>query len=131
MNDINQHFVNDVISKVKDIPGIDVVYFLNENKELIKEHKNNEGGNYLKEVKNLCDAEGVLNSVSSEVFKSEFHTRYFLNEDGLIIISKIGNKNNIYLVMIAGENEPVDLLNLLKICKESHLSYQQYLQKSG
>ena len=57
------------------------------------------------------------------MFSDEFHTYSFLNEAGLMIISKLNNQESVYMIIVAGENEPVDLLNLLKICKEARLSF--------
>jgi hypothetical protein len=41
-----------------------------------------------------------------------------LNENGLIVFSKVADEG-LYLVIIGGENDPVDLMNLLRIVKEA------------
>ena len=129
MNTQSEHFLDDLISKMKNIIGIDTVYFLDENKNLLKEFHYNGQGNHLAQIQELFQLQPISNSLSSSFFQSELHTKYFLNEDGLIIISKLGS--NLYLVIVAGENQPADLLNLLKICKESRSNYESYLQQAN
>ena len=126
MSSTNEHFLSDLISKMNTIKGINTVYFLDENKKPIKEFHYNETGNYSNQIQELLYLEPLLNSVGSNLFQSELHTNYFLNEDGLIIISKVGS--NLYMIIIAGENEPADLMNLLKICKESRINYKMVSQ---
>ena len=115
--------IEEVIPKVKDIAGVDVVYFL-KNNEIVKEHKNTSSENYFTQVQNILKSDFLLKSISSNLFSDEFHTYSFLNEVGLMIISKLNDQENLCMIIIAGENEPVDLLNLLKICKETRLSFQ-------
>ena len=126
MSSTNEHFLSDLISKMNTIKGINTVYFLDENKKPIKEFHYNETENYSNQIQELLHLEPLLNSVGSNLFQSELHTNYFLNEDGLIIISKVGS--NLYMIIIAGENEPADLMNLLKICKESRINYKMVSQ---
>lgn len=129
MNTQSEHFLNDLISRMKSIAGIDTVYFLDENKKPLKEFHYNEQENYLTQIQELFRLQPVSDSISSSLFQSEVHTKYFLNEDGLIIISKLSS--NLYMAIVAGEDQPADLLNLLKICKESRINYQRYLQQSN
>ena len=115
--------LDEVIAKVKDIAGVDVIYFLKEN-QVVKEHKNTSSEGYLTQVQNILKSDSSLNSVSSNLFSDEFHTYSLLNEGGLIIISKFSVQESLYMIIVAGENEPVDLLSLLKICKETRLHFQ-------
>ena len=115
--------LDEVISKVKDVAGVDVVYFL-KNNEIVKEHRNTSSDNYLTQVQNILKSNSSLNSISSNLFSDDFHTCSFLNEAGLMIVSKFSNQESLYMIIVAGENEPVDLLSLLKICKEIRLSFQ-------
>ena len=124
-NDIEEQTLTNVISKIQAVSGIDVVYFLDNSYNLIKEKKLTETKNYIEEVINILKSNSKLNSVSSNFLSNSFHTCTFLNELGLIIIAKV-DYLNLYLIVIAGENEPVDLLNLLKICKEIRLSSTQH-----
>ena len=115
-------FFNEIIVKVKDVAGVDVVYFFN-GSQIIKEHHNTESDNYLEQVQNIVKSDPLLKSVSSNLFSEEFHTYSFLNESGLMVISKLSDSESLYMIIVAGENAPVDLLNLLKICKETRLSF--------
>lgn len=117
--------IDEIIAKVKDIAGVDIVYFLTDN-QIVKEHKNTTNENYLEQVQNILKSDSLLKSISSNFFSDEFHTYSFLNEVGLMIISKLSVQESSYMIIVAGENEPVDLLNLLKICKEARLSFQDY-----
>lgn len=111
-----ENLINDLISKLKDVSGVDTLYFLNSNFELIKEYKNTDSPNYLQQIKSIIEAKQ-----SFETNATEFNTITLLSENGLIIVSKINSDETFFLVIVAGENEPADLLNLLKICKEPHV----------
>ena len=125
ISNTSEQLFSEAISQIRDIPGVDRVYFINEAKEIIKEHSNNQTDNYLEQVRNILNSESLLKPVSNKLYEDEFHTYSFLNEEGLIVISRLSNSENLYMVVIAGENEPVDLLNLLKICKENRLNFQE------
>lgn len=113
-------FIDEVIAKTKDLKGVDLIYFLDKNNNIIKEHKNTEKTYYLEEILNIIKSEELLKSLSSTFLDSKpFHTYTLLNENGLIVISKLAVLENLYMVIIAGEEDPVDLLSLLKICKET------------
>jgi len=114
--------IDEVIAKVKDVVGVDLVYFL-KNNQIIKEHNNTASESYLEQVQNILKSDSLLKSISSNMFSEEFHTCSFLNKTGLMIISKLESQEGLYMIIIAGENEPVDLLSLLKICKEARLSF--------
>ena len=115
--------IDEVIAKVKDIAGTDIVYFLQDG-QILKEHINTSSTNYLKQIQDMLKSEPLFKSIGLNLFSDEFHTYSLLNETGLIIISKLSAIENLYMIIVAGENEPVDLLNLLKICKETRLSFQ-------
>ncbi len=115
--------IDEVIGKIKDIAGVNVIYFLKDN-QIIKEHNNTTDKNYLEQVETILKSDSLLKSISSNLFSDEFHTYSLLNEEGLMMISKLNNMENLYMIIVAGENEPVDLLSLLKICKETRLSFQ-------
>lgn len=117
-----EQFFNEAILRIKDVTGVDTVYFLSSD-EILKEHHNSSVGNYIDEVKNIIKSNPAFNT-DSNLSSEEFHTCSFLNESGLIIISKLVSAKVLYMVIIAGENDPVDLLNLLKICKEIRQSFQ-------
>ena len=114
--------IDEVIAKVKDVAGVDLVYFL-KNNQIIKEHNNTASESYVEQVQNILKSDSLLKSISSNMFSEEFHTCSFLNKAGLMIISKLESQGGLYMIIIAGENEPVDLLSLLKICKEARLSF--------
>ncbi len=118
-------FFNEIITKIKDIAGIDIVYFI-KNNQVLKEHRNTSSESYLTQVQNMVKSESLLELIGSNLFSNEFHTYSLLNESGLMIISKFGSKESLYMIIVAGENEPVDLLNLLKICKETQISFHDY-----
>ena len=112
-------FFDEVISKIKDIAGIDLVYFLNKNYEIIKEHKiTPSSNNHHEQVIGIIKSEALLEKVSTTLNSNPFHTCTLLNELGLMVISKLSNMENLYMITIAGENEAVDLIKLLNICKE-------------
>ena len=117
--------IDEVIAKVKDVAGVDVIYFLKDS-QIIKEHKNTSNENYLEQVQNLIKSESLLKSIGSNLLSDEFHTYSLLNEAGLMIVSKLSSQENLYMIIVAGENAPVDLLNLLKICKEARLSFNDH-----
>ena len=117
--------IDEVISIVKGVAGVDIIYFLKDS-QIIKEYCNTSGENYLVQVQNILKSESLLKIISSALFSDEFHTYSLLNEGGLMIISKLDSKENLYMIVVAGENEPVDLLNLLKTCKEARLSFQNH-----
>lgn len=114
--------LDNVVKEIQDLRGIDLVYFLNGNNQIIKEIKFTNASNYLDQVLGVIGSEPLLNDLSSFRDLGSLHTFSLLNESGLIVISKMISPVNLYLIVIAGENEPVDLVNLLKICKEFRLS---------
>ena len=116
--DNHEQFLNESISKINNITGVDVIYFF-KNNLIVKEHHNSTAETYFEQVQNILKSD--FRAIGSS---SEFHTCSFLNESGLIIISKLSNIEGLYMIIVAGENNPVDLLNLLKICKEIRLSSQ-------
>lgn len=124
ITELEDQFFNEIIAKVTKVAGVDIVYFLRNN-QIIKEHNNAQRENYLPEVQNILKSDSISNEISSNLFSDEFHTYSFLNESGLIVISKLSiqGQENFYMIIVAGENEPVDLLNLLRICKEARQSF--------
>ena len=117
--------IDEVIAKIKDIAGVTVIYFLKDNR-IIKEHNRTADKNYLEHVQAILNSDSLLQSISSNLFSDKFHTYSLLNEEGLMIISKLNNQENLYMIIVAGENEPVDLLSLLKICKETRLLFNDH-----
>ncbi len=118
--DNQEQFFNEVILKIKNVVGVDVIYFL-KNNVILNKHHNFPCDTYLEQVQNILKSDP---SLGTNLFSDEFHTYSFLNEAGLMVISKLSNVEGLYMIIVAGENEPVDLLNLLKICKETRLSFQ-------
>ena len=117
--DTNQ-FIDDIINKIKDLKGVDLVYFLDKTNQIIKEHKITGTNNYSEQIQSIIKSESLLENISRTFLDSKsFHTYTLLNENGLIIISRLATLENLYMIIIAGEKEPVDLINLLKICKET------------
>lgn len=117
--DTNQ-FIDDIINKIKDLKGVDLVYFLDKTNQIIKEHKITGTNNYSEQIQSIIKSESLLENISRTFLDSKsFHTYTLLNESGLIIISRLAILENLYMIIIAGEKEPVDLINLLKICKET------------
>ena len=122
-------FFNEIISKAQGIPGVDLIYFLDSNLQIIKEHKNTETDNYIEPVSNVIKLESLPDKIGTVFYSTSFHTYTLLNESGLIIISKISNLG-LYIVIIAGENEPADLINLLKICKEARSGFSSFSKET-
>ena len=122
-NDLTLQLLDEIVDKVKNIVGVDSVCFIKDNNEIIKEHKIRPVKDYLKAVFNLIKSKSESNNENN--YLEKFHTQTFLNESGLIIISHLDNQNkdNLYLVVVAGENQAVDLINLLKKCKECRRNY--------
>lgn len=123
MNENNLQ-LDKIISDVVKLPGIDTTYILDSNYSIIKEKNISNAGNYLEQVLNIIKQEPVSNKIGSDVYSSNFHTYTLLNEAGLIVISKINTKENLYMVVIGGQAKPVDLVNLLKICKKARDSFK-------
>ncbi|MBI2995530.1 MAG: hypothetical protein HYY52_02340 [Candidatus Melainabacteria bacterium] len=80
--------------------------------------------NYFDQIKNVLKSKPLMDEIGELVYTKTFHTLTFLNESGLIVISKLNNGTdlNLYMIIVAGENNPVDLINLLKLCKETRVS---------
>lgn len=108
--------LDDVISKVEKLSGVDLVYFLDENLQIVKEKNLTGINNNLEQVVNIIKLESVSNQIGKNLYSKPFHTYTLLNEEGLIVISKISD--SLYMIIIGGLNEPVDLINLLKITRE-------------
>ena len=115
---LNQIF-DEVIEKIQMLKGIDLVYFLDSDYKVLKELKITEADNCLDQIKEIIKLESLSNKIGEAFYSKDFHTYTLLNESGLIVISKLSTSDTIYMVIIAGEDEPVDLINLLKICKET------------
>lgn len=116
-----ENFLNEMVKKIKALKGIDLVYFLNGNSKIIKESRFTSANDYLDQILEIVNSEELLDSIASGKGLGSFHTYTLLNESGLIVISKITNPINVYMIIVAGEHEPVDLVGLLKICKEFRL----------
>lgn len=114
-------FIKQTISQLEKIPGIDLIYFVSSSHEIIEEKKIHDVENYLEQVLSILVLEPVASEVGKNFYSDNFHTYTMLSESGLVIILKLVNLM-LYMVIIAGENEPVDLINLLKICKETRVS---------
>lgn len=116
-----ENFLNEMVKKVKALSGIDLVYFLNGNSKVVKESRFTSANNYLDQILDIVNSEELLDNIATGKDLGSFHTYTLLNESGLIVVSKITNPRNLYMIIVAGENEPVDLVSLLKICKEFRL----------
>lgn len=114
------------LNTIKEIAGIDYVYILNQDLSIFTEEKVRGNDNHLKEVTNILKSESLIEKIGMSSYSKPFHTYTFLNESGLVVVVKLQSSDTFYMVIIAGENEPVDLINLLKICKETRLSFNQY-----
>lgn len=113
--------LDEIIAKVQNVGGVDLIYFLDNTYQVIKEKRNNiETNNYLEQILNIIKLESITDELGTTFYSKVFHTYTLLNETGLVVISKISNLG-LYMIVIAGENDPVDLINLLKICKEVRL----------
>ena len=113
-------FFDEIISKVRGVSGVDLIYFIDSNNQMIEEYKISPVENHFEQVLNIIKLEPLSDKLSSFFYSLPFHTCTLLNEAGVIVISKITNPENSYLIVIAGEKEPVNLLNLIKVCKEIH-----------
>ena len=115
----------DPISKMfipfDDIAGIDTVYCLNDDLQLLKEKNISSSNKYLEQVLNVLKSS---KSIDARFYSKPFHTHTLLNENGLILISRVNINNGVYLVVVGGENEPVDLIGLLKTVKEIRTKIQ-------
>ena len=127
MNEEKQNQIfNEIINKTRDIAGIDILYFLDSNFQLLKEHKKSDANNYLTEVTNILKSGTNTDTLAENFNLKPFHTYTFLNENGLLLISDL-HQRNLYMIIIAGEKEAADLISLLKICKEARMSFQNLL----
>ena len=124
MEETQNQVFEKVIDTIKNIAGVDLIYFLDNNYQIIKEHSNTGIDNYLKEISNILKSEPVFNKVSTTYYGDSFHTFTLLNETGLIVVSKLHSTENFHMIVIAGEKEPIDLINLLKICKEARIKIE-------
>lgn len=125
----NQFFVR-TFGKIKKIAGIDHIYALNKERTLIKEEKISGNDNHLSEIANILKSESAIEKLATTSYSKTFHMYTFLNENGLTVILKLKSSDTFYIVVIAGENEPVDLINLLKTCKETRLDFENHLEAS-
>jgi len=112
--DINPYkFLDEITASLEKIEGLDLIYFLDNNFQMIKEKNSIGRNNYLGQVLNIIGAVGKFQNGSKP-----FHTYTLLNENGLVVISKMNVLDGIYMVVVGGEDEPVDLIGLLKIVKD-------------
>ena len=110
--EIKKELINQALNKIKVFPGADIVYFLEKSGSgynIISEHNNSGTNNYLEQITGILNSEPLMNNIGSTFYSNHFHTYTLLNETGLIIITKISDLGSLYLVIIAGEKEPVDL----------------------
>lgn len=118
--------LDEIINNIKSLHGVDLIYFIkneDENYKIIQEFNKTSKNNYYEQIVNILKSEPIFNNISAKLYSKSFHTYTMLNEAGLIIISKINQPDSLYMVIIAGESEPVDLINLLKTCNESRISF--------
>ncbi len=123
----NQFFVK-TFGKIRKIAGINCVYLLNKELTLTKEEKISGNDNHLNEITNILKSESTVEKLAAGSYSKPFHTYTFLNENGLTVILKLKSSDTFYMIVIAGENEPVDLINLLKTCKEVRLDFENHLE---
>ena len=128
---MKESFFNELISKTKGLSGLDLIYLIDDSFQVTNIHKINDTSDYLNNITNLIKKQNSLEGVSKSLFSDDFHTYTLLNESGLILVSKLSSDENCYLVIIAGENNPVDLINLFKICKEARQKYMSTTQLSS
>lgn len=107
------------LEKLESFQGVDVIYLFDSSLNLIYEkNKSSNNINYVDQLKNILKVDSISNEIGTSIYSKPFHTYTLLNENGLIIISKLKKEKFNYLAIIGGENEPVDLLNLLRLVKE-------------
>lgn len=119
LEDIQNTFFDTLMVDVNQIRGLDFVYFLDGSGQVIREKSFTESSNHLEQVKNIISQNPFVNEISSDIYGEPFKICTFLNERGLIILSRICDNPNLYMVLTGGEKEPVDLINLLRLVKES------------
>lgn len=124
-------FLEDISNRLSTVSGINMFYFLDNNYQMIKSEAKDTSNNYLDGIVSILKSEDLFNKLSNYFFSDSFHTYTILNESGLILITRLCNNENLYLVIIAGENNPVDLINLLKICKESRINFKSTSEASA
>ncbi len=115
---MSEELFNQVLDKVGNLSGINSIYLIDSNYRVTSSHNFTETNTYQENISTILKSKDLLNNISPN-FSEPFHTFTFLNESGLILITKLSESENTYMVIIAGESDPVDLINLLKICKES------------
>ena len=115
---MQDQLIDETINKFQTIQGIDIIYFLDKDFQLVKEQKNTDTSNYLEQIILILKSQALSEKIASTFYSNSFHTFTLLNEAGLIVISRINLSEELYMIIIAGEKEPVDLIKLLKICKE-------------
>lgn len=114
--DINPYkFLDEITASFQKMAGVDLVYFLDSSYQIVKKSNNDGRANYLDQVLNIINSAGNFNASRRN---KELKTYTLLNEDGLILISKVDVLGGLYMVVIGGENDPVDLITLLKLVKE-------------
>lgn len=131
MTEMSQNqLISEITSRLEKITGVNYIYFLNEQEKIVNEKKISGASNYIDQVKDIINSEDLFKETGKAFYEKEFHTCTLLNESGLIIVSKLAEKEYQYMIVIAGENEPVDLINLLKICKESRKKFSSSLNST-
>ena len=126
INEELNNFLEEVISKLKTVTGVDLIYFLDSNHQIVKEHKTNNTDNYFQQVLNIVKSEALIPKTGELIYKKPFHTYTLLNEKGMMVILRLNGIENLCMIIIAGEKQPVDLITLLKICKESRQHYENF-----
>ena len=115
---MQNQLIDEVIKKLQNLQGVDLIYFLDANCQLIKEERKSNVPDYLEQIKNILKLGPVVDNISKTFHSKSFCTVTLLNESGLIVISRLNLPESLYVVIVAGENKPIDLITLLKICKE-------------
>lgn len=110
-------FFDALLSKIDIIQGVDLICFLNKDFQVIREKNKSLIDLNVDNISNIIKS-GIFNPENS-TFSSPFKTCTLLNDNGLIIISKVSDKYDLYMVVFGGEKEPVDIINLLKLVKEA------------
>lgn len=129
VTEIQNQFLEGALNEISGLEGIDVVYALDGSNNVISEINNSGTGNYLSQVVKLISLESVSNEIGNSLYEKPFKTCTLLNEDGLMIITKIDLEDDIYIIIVAGEAEPVDLINLLRMVKELTNKYYSSIKE--
>ena len=67
------NFFEGSISKFSNITGIDIIYFVDNDYQIIKEQKINNTDNYFQQILNIVKLETLIDKTGTSVYEKPFH----------------------------------------------------------